>query len=419
MGRKKKQKEEEPREPEPREREEEEERKPTRDSDDSSSEEEPVHYPIDAEIQELAYGFNIDAGLTQRLNDIMIRKRTKTWEQDLERLHELLKEAHSPAAVLNLKVRDMEKGVFVGKSKCEPRVRELCVKHRLDKGATTKLLEAMAMREGMGKDIDKDLFLLDEHLSASNAPSKLVSMKLDSLRKGYSLGHCIYSREPVQGNQGPGVDGVFDQKRKRVVGYSDADLDIRFAQQDRLNGTGGQLMDEETVRKMMAAERKQHEAKKAVEATRKAKRSRSRRRPSPSRERERDKRKASRSRSKKKRKSRSRSKDKTKRKSRSPSRAKKRASPSVERRKRASPSVERKKSKRSRSKSKEKGKDKKRSSSRSKDKKRAQSKSAKRKASRSRSAKKKKSRSSSNAKRKSSVPDKKDKGRSRSRNGKK
>merc|ERR1719356_2294445 len=99
---------------------------------------------------------------------------------------------------------------------------------------------------------------LDEHLAASNAPSKLISMKLDSLRKGFNVGHCIYSREPVQGNQGPGVDGVFDQKRKRIVGYTDADLDIRFAHQES-GSRGGQLMDEATVRKMMAAERKKHE----------------------------------------------------------------------------------------------------------------------------------------------------------------
>merc|ERR1712217_808045 len=98
----------------------------------------------------------------------------------------------------------------------------------------------------------------DEHLQASNAPSKLVSMKLESLRKGFNIGHCIYSREPMPGNQGPGVDGVFDKRERRPLGYTDADLDRRFAEQD-LGGGGGQLMDEATVRKMMAAERKKHE----------------------------------------------------------------------------------------------------------------------------------------------------------------
>lgn len=68
-----------------------------------------------------------------------------TWEQDLERLYEILKDvclkmqcwllerfcgktasrsvanldtkdAHTPAAMLNLKVKDMQKGTFVGKA---------------------------------------------------------------------------------------------------------------------------------------------------------------------------------------------------------------------------------------------------------------------------------------------------------------
>jgi len=230
-------------------------------SEDERGNGEPQHYDIDADIQELAYSFNIDPGLTQRLNDIMIEKRHRTWEQDLARLYEILKDARSPAAMLNLKIRDMEKGTFVGKAQCQASVRALCQKHRLDKGASTKLEEAMSMREAMGKDVEKDLYMLDEHLQASNAPSKLISMKLDSLRKGYNIGHCIYSREPVPGNQGPGVDGVFDKRSgKRGLGYTDADLDRRF-QESEFGGGAGQLMDEATVRRLLAAERKQHEAR--------------------------------------------------------------------------------------------------------------------------------------------------------------
>jgi len=224
------------------------------DDDSSDFEVERRHHDIHADIQELASTFGIDFQLTQSLNDIMIDERKRTWKQDLDRLYEILKEARTPAAVLRLKLKDMEKGKFVGKAICGPKVRELCRKHRLDKGATAKFEEAMSMREAMGKDVDKDMQCMDEHLAASNAPSKLVSMKLEALRKGYNLGHCIYSREMVPGNQGPGVDGVFDQKSKRPLGYTDADLDRRFAEQSRLSG-GGQLMDEATVMKMMKAER--------------------------------------------------------------------------------------------------------------------------------------------------------------------
>lgn len=319
-------------------------KKEPQESDDSSEEEELKHYDIDPEIQELAYAFNIDAGLTQRLNDVMIGKRHRTWEQDLARLHELLKEAHTPAAMLNLKVKDMEKGTFVGKAKCGPKVRELVKKHRLDKGAATKLEEAMAMREGMGKDVEKDLMMLDEHLVASNKPSALISMKLDSLRKGYSVGHCIYSREPVPGNQGPGVDGVVNKKGTgRLLGYTDADLDKRFSDSS-LGGGSGQLMDEATIRKMMAEEKRKHMAAREEERPKAKKKDKSR-----SRSREKGKEK------KKSKKEKAKDKDRVPQRERSeslPKRKKRSASSSGSRsrsRRRKSPSVTRKKPSRSRS----------------------------------------------------------------------
>ena len=91
----------------------------------SDPEMEPRCHALDPQIQRLAQTFKIDPGLTQKLNDIMIEKRMNTWEQDLERLYEILKDAHTPAAMLNLKVKDMQKGTFVGKARCGPRVREL------------------------------------------------------------------------------------------------------------------------------------------------------------------------------------------------------------------------------------------------------------------------------------------------------
>mmetsp|Transcript_6486 Transcript_6486/g.15804 ORF Transcript_6486/g.15804 Transcript_6486/m.15804 type:complete len:354 (-) Transcript_6486:38-1099(-) len=311
MGRKKKKDEEPVPEPPPKES----RREP--DPDDSSDEsyERPrQHYDIHPEIQELAYSFNIDDGLTQRLNDIMIEDRRTTWDQDIGRLYEILKDAHTPAAMLNLKLRDMEKGNFVGKAKCGPQVQEMSRKHRLDKGASTKLEEAMAMREAMGKDVEKDLQLLDEHLSASNKPSALVSMKLDALRKGFSIGHCIYSREaPLPGNQAPGVDGVFDKRGKRTMGYTDADLDRRFAEAAD-NGGGGALMDEATIKKLMAAERQKDAAKVAEKEAKESKKK------SKEKDRDRDKEK-DRDRDKDK----SRGKDRDKGKSRKPSRSRSRS----------------------------------------------------------------------------------------------
>jgi len=291
------------------------------DSSDDEPEREPRHYDIDPDIQELAYSFGIDDVLTQRLNDIMIEERQATWEQDIARLYEILKDAHTPAAMLNLKLRDMEKGTFVGKAKCGPKVQELARKHKLDKGASTKLEEAMSLREGMGKDVNKDLMLLDEHLAASNKPSALVSMKLDSLRKGYSIGHCIYSREaPLPGNQAPGVDGVFDKRGKRTLGYTDADLDRRFAEQAAESSGGGALMDEAAARRMIAMERQQFEAQQQQVSEG---RSRSRRRKrSHEKRKERSRSAGSRSRSRSRSCSRC-SRSKKRRKSKSPSRSRK------------------------------------------------------------------------------------------------
>ena len=86
------------------------------------------------------------------------------------------------------------------------------------------------------------------------------------------------------GNTGPGVDGVVDKKRQKVLGYSDADLSSRFASSD---GKSEQLMDEATVRKLMAAEKsrvlgqsekeKEEKSKSVKKSKRKASSSRSRR----------------------------------------------------------------------------------------------------------------------------------------------
>eukprot|EP00933_Yihiella_yeosuensis_P055013 TRINITY_DN5364_c2_g3_i1.p1 TRINITY_DN5364_c2_g3~~TRINITY_DN5364_c2_g3_i1.p1 ORF type:complete len:415 (-),score=83.75 TRINITY_DN5364_c2_g3_i1:308-1552(-) len=278
-----------------------------RDSD-SDSEEPPTH-DIDPDIQQLAYTFKIDTALTQKLNDIMINQRQRTWEQDIERLYEILKDAHTPAAMLNLKVKDMQKGTFVGKAKCGPKVKEIARKHRLDKGAATKLEEAMSMREAMGKDVDKDLLMLDEHLAASNKPSALISMKLESLRKGFNVGHCVYSRETGPGQTGPGVDGVIDKKiGGKSLGYTDADLSRRFNEQG--GGGGGKLMDEATVRKMMQREKERHlSGKSGGDKDRKKSRSRSRSRSrgkGKKKDRRRSRSRSSSSRSRSRRRSRSR-----------------------------------------------------------------------------------------------------------------
>merc|ERR1712048_1456916 len=156
----------------------------------------------------------------------------------------------------------------------------------LDKSASEKLEDAMSIREGMGKDIQNDLSLLDEHLQASNKPSALVSQKLESLRKGYPVGSCIYSPATVVGGSAPGVEGVFDKQRGgRALGMSDRDLEKRFAMQQKESRGGGRLMDEAAVLRMMKADRMREEADQSKEGKKKRgkdNRSSSRGRKSPS-----------------------------------------------------------------------------------------------------------------------------------------
>merc|ERR1712083_354289 len=101
------------------------------------------------------------------------------------------------------------------------------------------------------------------------------------------IGHCIYAREPiVPGNQAPGVEGCYDKKQRRSLGFSDADLQERFRSGvGSVNGgagaASGKLMDEATIKRMIAAERKKElgepeEKKKNRKGARSSSRSRGR-----------------------------------------------------------------------------------------------------------------------------------------------
>ncbi|CAK0849672.1 unnamed protein product [Prorocentrum cordatum] len=117
-----------------------------------------------------------------------------------------------------------------------------------------------------------DLKILGAHLENSNAPSKLVSMKLKDIRAGYKLGNCVYARSkeiqipPEEG--GPSIEGA--RSKKPPSGYSDRDLQQRFGA-TRGDG-GGVTMTEEQARQfqrsMRVAERKDKDEKKEKEEKR-------------------------------------------------------------------------------------------------------------------------------------------------------
>merc|ERR1711920_109694 len=117
-------------------------------------------------------------------------------------------------------------------AKCHDAVKAFCKLYRLDQGATDKLIDSMSVRERkFGSNIEQDLKILGVHLENSNAPSKLVSMKLKDIRAGYKLGNCVYAREKeiaiAQKDGGPSLDGVRGS-RPQKANYTDAELSHRF-----------------------------------------------------------------------------------------------------------------------------------------------------------------------------------------------
>eukprot|EP00434_Breviolum_minutum_P007378 symbB.v1.2.006512.t1/scaffold380.1/size216529/2 len=77
----------------------------------------------------------------------------------------------------------------------EQRVAELAMKHFLDDAAAARLASVFQDRSRLGCDLVRDFQDLDEHLSASNKPSALVSMKLSELRSGRPIG-LLYPETP-------------------------------------------------------------------------------------------------------------------------------------------------------------------------------------------------------------------------------
>ncbi|CAE7668083.1 RS2Z32 [Symbiodinium necroappetens] len=74
----------------------------------------------------------------------------------------------------------------------EQRVAEMAMKHFLDEAAAARLASVFQDRSRLGCNLARDFQDLDEHLSASNKPSALVSMKLSELRSGRPIGPCKY-----------------------------------------------------------------------------------------------------------------------------------------------------------------------------------------------------------------------------------
>lgn len=233
--------------------------------------------PIDPDIADLADHFNLDETLARSLDQVMA-ERPDTYEADFMTVWDNLERAKDPGEKLARMIRDLADGTFVVRCSKHLEINKLCEKYKLDGMATRNILEAMAIRErDPDLNISKDLEQLEVHLAHSNAPSKLISMKLKEIRGGCNIGsvwHCCGDSKkkpkerpnkevPIDG--GIGIEGVRGQgvRHGTYKSMTDEHLEKRDLELSRKVATsgsrGGAIMSEKEALKMMQNMRKKDE----------------------------------------------------------------------------------------------------------------------------------------------------------------
>jgi len=207
---------------------------------------------LDPDVADLADHFHLDEMLARSL-EAALDSRGDSYESDFLAVWEALEKATNPAEALVGLIRRLIDGTFIVKSRKHTDIVKLCETYRLDHMATNNLIAAMAIRErDADNDIERDLEDLEVHLAHSNAPSKLISMKLKELRAGCKINavwHCCgdskkkpssrAKESPVDG--GIGIEGV----RGRGSGqgtykaYTDHQLEQRDHEINRKFGSSG------------------------------------------------------------------------------------------------------------------------------------------------------------------------------------
>merc|ERR1719221_22833 len=160
--------------------------------------EQSVSQAIDTEVTELQHHFKLDDRITRDL-DTELKKRSKTFDDDMRALWEILEGARNPAGLLRVKIREMEENTFRGTATPDRDVEELAKKFGLDAQASAKLAEVLGKRD----DRKKDLRQIAKHLELSNKPSSLVMLMLKDLRAGL----------PVKDPEYPAAVGSYAHKR--------------------------------------------------------------------------------------------------------------------------------------------------------------------------------------------------------------
>eukprot|EP00927_Polykrikos_kofoidii_P076227 TRINITY_DN7303_c0_g1_i2.p1 TRINITY_DN7303_c0_g1~~TRINITY_DN7303_c0_g1_i2.p1 ORF type:complete len:379 (-),score=47.54 TRINITY_DN7303_c0_g1_i2:31-1167(-) len=183
----------------------------------------------DPDITELFDHFHLDTRHLDRFRRAM-DKRKDTFAGDMIKIWELLEQARSPEGMLVSKIKEIEDGVFVGKTVPDEALLALSKKYKLDNEAVSKLSDVLAK---YGKEKRQDYMReLDQHLGVSSRPSAMVMMSLRKLGEGLSLGRV---GKPAPGShaerQSRGDDR--DERRRGDRDREDRGRDERSRRSDR------------------------------------------------------------------------------------------------------------------------------------------------------------------------------------------
>merc|ERR1719263_2707871 len=175
----------------------------------------------DPDIVELFDHFQIDTRHLDRFCRSM-EKRPETFEGDMLKIWELCEQARSPEGMLVSKIKEMEDGIFVGKTVPDETLMAMSKKYKLDKPAESKLSDVLAKydKERRREYIEE----LDAHLATSSRPSAMVMMFLKKLGTGQSLGkpgkaapgsYAFKQQEDAKKGRSGGGRGDRDRDRSR------------------------------------------------------------------------------------------------------------------------------------------------------------------------------------------------------------
>jgi len=143
-----------------------------------------VDIPMHPEVLALAQHCGLSEVMTKRLNTAMML-RYETFEADMGSLMDSVKTARNPPGLIATKIKEMQWGTFVGKTKPDDETEALCKRFKLDDQSTNKLTYWLNAR-GLATR-SEDLKMVTKHLEFANKPSAKVMQLLMRLWSGQPL----------------------------------------------------------------------------------------------------------------------------------------------------------------------------------------------------------------------------------------